>query len=190
MKSFSCFKFPSYEHAGRPRKNDEIKFNADLDEIERVADEPTTDSIVRQRAGILMDSNSDMPNTEIAEHMKVSVHMVAYWRKRYLKDGATCIYGHKGKPKKFSPNDYQRLMDILITQERGLGRKWTLISLAQKTGISKSQIGRLFKQKNIRISDSNEEIMRKWNAEPLPKTAPAQPADERARRSDGRKPSR
>jgi hypothetical protein len=179
-----------HEHAGRPRNKDVIQFDEDLDEIERVAADSTSDLIARRRAGILMDSNTDMTNAVIADGNSVSSYMVAYWRKRYLKDGAKCIYGRRGRPKQFTHDDYQRVVEVLVTQKREDGGRWTLTSLAQRVGISKSQIGRLFRQKKIRTSDSKEEILRKWNVELPPKNVSAPPADEHVRRSDDHTPSR
>lgn len=118
--------------------------------------------IVR-RAEIVLASAGGESNTSIARRMRLTQLTVGKWRRRYLEQGIQGLHDElrPGRPRSF---DDERVAEVISTALEGPppdATHWSVRSMAEHTGISKSTVQRWFelfgvqphRQKTFKLSN-------------------------------------
>ncbi len=131
---------------GRPRS-----FEITLSETERTQLTALTQSralphgLVR-RAQIILRSAAGEPNTAIAERFGVSVPLVGHWRRRFHAHGLAGLYDapRSGRPRTHEDDEVARMLRTVLKTRPKDATHWSVRTVAEKTGISKSTVQRYF----------------------------------------------
>lgn len=99
-----------------------------------------------QRAQIVLACAEGEPGSAIAARLRLNKNTVAKWRKRYLEHGLEGLHDElrAGRPRR---HDDERVAEVINTalQSTPAGSTyWTVRTLAEQTGISKSTVQRWF----------------------------------------------
>jgi len=100
-----------------------------------------------RRAEIVLMAAQGMSNSEIAHSLGLSRPTVGLWRKRFIAQGLMGLYEElrSGAPRSISDERIAKLLrQTLETKPEG-ATHWSCRSLAQKTGLSKSTVQRVWK---------------------------------------------
>jgi len=112
---------------------------------------PTTQYRFVQRINAILLASKGKNNKQIAKKVGLSVVAVSHWRTRFAKYGIDGLKDmpRSGKPPKYGHADRLKLIDIAC-QPPSLKARWTVRELAEKTGISKSQLHRIMHELDLK----------------------------------------
>jgi len=99
--------------------------------------------IVRRARMVLM-SVDEVSNTQIAARMGTSVALVSFWRGRYRRQGIAGLHGEMrpGRPRTHDDERIAGLLNKVLKSKPKGATHWTVRSLADETGITKSSVHR------------------------------------------------
>ncbi len=102
-------------------------------------------SLVR-RARIVLMSAEGVPNQSIAERCGVSVPTISHWRRSWRERGVAGLHGElrPGRPRSYDDEQVAALMRKVLHGRPPNATHWSVRSVAQDTGISKSTVARYF----------------------------------------------
>lgn len=123
----------------------------DLSENEREQLEAITRSrsmphgLVR-RAKIILMTADGVATSEIAKECGASRPTISNWRKRFRDDGIAGLHGElrPGRPRTIDDERVAGLIATVLESEPKDATHWTTRSVAEETGVSKSQVHRYF----------------------------------------------
>jgi len=112
---------------------------------------PTTQYRFVQRVNIILLASEGKNNKQIARKVGLSVVAVSHWRTRFAKYGIDGLNDlqRSGKPPKYGHQERLKVIDIAC-QPPSIKTRWTLRELADKTGISKSQLHRIMHELDLK----------------------------------------
>ena len=112
---------------------------------------PTTQYRFVQRVNVILLASEGKNNKQIARKVGLSDVAVSHWRTRFAKCGIDGLKDLQrcGKPPKYRHEERLKVIDIAC-QPPSLKTRWTLRELAEKTGISKSQLHRIMHELNLK----------------------------------------
>jgi putative transposase len=112
---------------------------------------PTTQYRFVQRINTILLAAQGKNNKQIAKKVNLSAVAVSHWRTRYAKHGIDALKDlpRSGKPPKYGHDQRLNLIDVAC-QPPSLKARWTVRQLAQKTGISKSQLHRIMHELDLK----------------------------------------
>jgi putative transposase len=112
---------------------------------------PTTQYRFVQRINAILLASEGKNNKQIALKVGLSVVAISHWRNRFAKCGIDGLKDlpRPGKPAKYGHNERLKIID-LACQPPSLKTRWTLRELAEKTGISKSQLHRIMHELDLK----------------------------------------
>jgi putative transposase len=112
---------------------------------------PTTQYRYVQRVNAVLLAAEGKNNKQIARKVGLSVVAVSHWRNRFSKYGIDGLNDlpRPGKPAKYGHSERLKLIDIAC-RPPSIKTRWTLRELAQKTGISKSQLHRIMHELDLK----------------------------------------
>jgi putative transposase len=141
---------PSDEEYGpmpRGRALPELKLSDDeRSQLLAIAGSRSLPHGIVQRAQIVLASADGETNKAIADRMRLNQLTVGKWRRRYLAEGLEGLHDElrPGRPRSFED---ERVAEVINTALQGpppAVTQWTLRSMADHTGISKSTVQRWF----------------------------------------------
>ncbi len=102
-------------------------------------------SLVR-RARIVLMSAEGVSNQRIAERCGVSVPTISHWRRSWRERGVAGLHGElrPGRPRSYDDEQVAALMRKVLHGRPPNATHWSVRSVAQDTGISKSTVARYF----------------------------------------------
>jgi transposase len=117
---------------------------ADLESISRSRSHPA--GLVR-RAKILLLAADGQCNTDIAERVAITASMVGYWRKRFLAEGLEGLgdQPRSGRPRTIEDEQIAEVVRKTLESKPKDATQWSCRTMAEKTGLSKSTIHRVWK---------------------------------------------
>lgn len=131
---------------GRP-KEPLLLSEAQRAELESVARSRSLPHGLVRRAKIVLLSADGLTNKAIGERIGMSNWMVGEWRKRYLRQGMTGLYDEPrpGGPRSIEDEEVAALIRTTLEETPKNATHWTCRGLAEKTGLSKSTVQRVWK---------------------------------------------
>ncbi len=99
------------------------------------------------RAKIILLADTGMFNMEIAKKVDLSGWTVGKWRKRFLEQGIQGLHDEPrpGAPRSIEDERIAELINKTLQSAPKKGTHWSCRSIAEKTGISKSTVQRIWK---------------------------------------------
>lgn len=130
----------------RPKKF-EIELSAQAKEaLEALSRSRTLGAGVVRRAEIVLASANGESNSAIARRLQTSVSLVGHWRRRYAAYGIVGLYDgpRPGRPRDHDDERVAQMVNTVLQSQPQGGTHWSVRSVAQETGISKSTVHRIF----------------------------------------------
>lgn len=116
-----------------------------------------------QRAQIVLACAEGEANSSIAKRLRVTNATVGKWRKRYLEQGLEGLHDElrPGRPRTHDDERVAEVINAALQTDPPDGTHWSVRSMAQETGISKSTVQRWFdlfgiqphRQRHFKISN-------------------------------------
>ena len=99
-----------------------------------------------QRARIVLAAAEGEPGSAIAARLRLNKNTVAKWRKRYVEQGLEGLHDElrAGRPRSHDDERVAEVINTALQSTPANGTHWTLRTLAEQTGISKSTVQRWF----------------------------------------------
>lgn len=112
---------------------------------------PTTQYRYVQRVNTILLASEGKNNKQIARKVGLSVVAISHWRTRFAKYGIDGLNDlqRSGKPPKYGHQERLKVIDVAC-QPPSFKTRWTLRELAEKTGISKSQLHRIMHELDLK----------------------------------------
>ena len=120
--------------------------SSDREELERIVRSREVEQRLIERARIVLAAGEGEPAARIAERVGCSEQTVLRWRARYQEYGLAGLHDHErpGRPLVHGREVRARLVALASTRppvQEGSGReRWTLRELADRVGMSESQV--------------------------------------------------
>lgn len=132
--------------AGRHKNILEIS-EEEHEQLQSIANSRTLPHAIVTRATIVLYSDQGMNNREISQKIGYSRYTVGKWRNRFIEQGIQGLHDElrPGKPRTYSDEQIAALIQQTINTKPKDGTHWSCRSLAEKTGISKSTVNRIWK---------------------------------------------
>jgi transposase len=113
-------------------------------ELESLARSRALPAGLVRRAKIVLLSADGMSNTAIAERFATSMALVSLWRRRYRDQGLAGLYGEvrPGRPRSHDDDRIAALVKRTLETRPRDATQWTVRTLSETTGISKSSVHR------------------------------------------------
>lgn len=130
----------------RPKKF-EIELSAQArKELEALSRSRTLGAGVVRRADIVLASADGESNSSIARRLQTSVSLVAHWRRRYTEFGIAGLYDgpRPGRPRQHDDERVAQMINTVLKSQPKGATHWSVRSVAEETGISKSTVHRIF----------------------------------------------
>lgn len=99
-----------------------------------------------QRAKIVLACADGEANCDIATRLQLNKTTVGKWRQRYLQMGIEGLHDElrAGRPRSFDDERVAEVINTALQTRPPVGTHWTVRSMAEQTGISKSTVQRWF----------------------------------------------
>ena len=131
---------------GRPRKFELTLSDLEREQLTALAKSRALSHGLVRRAQIILRSADGDANTTIAEGLGVSVPLVGLWRQRYHAHGLAGLYDapRAGRPRTHDDDQVARMLRTVLHTRPKDATHWSVRTVADKTGISKSTVQRYF----------------------------------------------
>ncbi|MBF6462509.1 IS630 family transposase [Nocardia puris] len=136
-------------HIGRP-KNGELTVTATERRalLHRARAATSTQAYALRCRIVLACAEPGARNSHVAARLGVSAPTVAKWRERFIERGLAGLddQPRSGRPKSIPPDRIRQVVTLTLEQVPADSRRWTRASMAARTGLSKSTIGRIWRR--------------------------------------------
>lgn len=122
-------------------------------ELETLARKPSTTQAMAMRANIVLMAAEGKQNKEIQKSLGVNKNIVTLWRNRFRYKRVAGLQDMPGRGRKRTYGHDERLKVIAKGCEKSPAQTWTIRELAAalaETGISKSTVGRILKDIDLK----------------------------------------
>jgi transposase len=141
---------------GRP-KAELILTPAERSELERIARRAKSAQAVALRARIVLACANGETNKDVASRLGVAAHTVSRWRARFVKDRLDGLLdeARPGRPASITLDQVEDVIVATLESTPANATHWSRASMAKRSGLSKSTIGRIWKDFELKphISD-------------------------------------
>jgi transposase len=134
------------------RKPDLVPTEAEHAQLTRWARRATTAQFLALRAKIVLACAQGGTNKQVAAELGVAQATVNRWRSRFITarlDGLT-DEPRTGRPPSILPDRVEDIIVATVESTPGKDTHWSRTSMAQRTGLSKSTIGRIWKKFDLK----------------------------------------
>ena len=116
------------------------------EELEHITRSTSLPAGMVRRARIILLSADGATHRDIAESVSVSLPIVGYWRNRFNENRLAGLYdgARPGRPRTHDEVDVAQMLRTVLRKKPSNSTHWSVRSVAQKTGISKSTVQRYF----------------------------------------------
>lgn len=130
---------------GRPVKPLEVSEN-EREQLESLSRSRSLPHGLVRRAQVILLSAQGVPTAEIARRCGMSRPTVGSWRTRFRRQGIAGLYGERraGRPRTIDDERVAELITKVLHERPPNKTHWTTRSVAEESGISKSQVHRYF----------------------------------------------
>jgi transposase len=120
-------------------------------QLETLARSRTTQQRTTLRCRIVLAAAEGTSNQAIAQALKVNRHTVEIWRQRFAQQGLKGLKeaARPGRPARLSPEKVQTVIGQVVQPPQGR-RRWSCRSMARHSGVSKSQVHRLWRANELK----------------------------------------
>lgn len=119
----------------------------ELESLQNWARRPKSAQALALRARIILACAEGKTNTEVASQFRVTKQMVGKWRARFLDRRLDGLLDEPrpGTPRKVSDADVERVLTTTLESLPSGATHWSTRSLAQKCGLSRSTVSRIWR---------------------------------------------
>jgi transposase len=138
---------------GRPKKTELVVSAADRAVLLRGARAATSTQAYALRCRIVLAcTEPGAANTQVAADVGVSAPTVAKWRGRFIEYGLAGLADEPrpGRPPSVLLDQVERVVALTLEQTPCNATHWSRASMAERTGLSKSTIGRIWRRFDLK----------------------------------------
>lgn len=139
--------------SGRPKKAELKVSEEQRRELVRGARAATSTQAYALRCRIVLAcAEPGAFNTDVAAELGVSVPTVAKWRGRFIEHGLSGLADEPrpGRPPSILLDQVQQVVELTLEQAPADATHWSRTSMAERTGLSKSTIGRIWRRFDLK----------------------------------------
>jgi transposase len=116
------------------------------EELEHIIRSTSLPAGIVRRARIILLSAAGATHRDIAQAVSVSLPIVGYWRNRFNENRLAGLYDvpRPGRPRTHDEDEVALMLRTVLRKKPRNSTHWSVRSVAQKTGISKSTVQRYF----------------------------------------------
>jgi transposase len=121
-------------------------------ELERWVAAHRTPQQVSQRCQIVLAAAQGQQDKLIAEDLDINSKTVALWRKRFVLEGADCLWEvaeGRGRKPSLTTEDIERIVDATLQTQPAGATHWSCRTMAKAQGVSKATINRIWQSHHL-----------------------------------------
>jgi len=125
----------------------------DRRELERWVAAHRTPQQVSQRCQIVLAAAQGLQDKVIADDLNLNFKTVALWRKRFIRDGADCLWEvaeGRGRKPTFTAEDVQRIVEATLQSKPAGATHWSCRTMAKAQGVSKATVNGIWQSHQIK----------------------------------------
>jgi transposase len=135
----------------RSSKDPIVLTDSQRGQLEQLARSRTVEVRTAVRCQIVLRAAEGWSNQKIAQVLGVNRHSVESWRARFARQGVTGLRDAQrpGRPARLDTRKVQVVVSEVVQPPAGR-RRWSCRSMAQRTGVSKSHVQRLWRANDLK----------------------------------------
>lgn len=121
-------------------------------ELERWVKAHNTPQQVAERCRIVLSAADGQDNQTIAAMLKINFKTVALWRKRYVEQGAGCLFEvapGRGRKPHYSGDKIKDIIDATLQTHPEGATHWSCRTMAEAQGVSKATVNRIWRSHQL-----------------------------------------